>query len=52
MDNVRIGDKVIHRDFGKGEVVRLNMSGPIVKFEDYDNEMCCPEYELTPDNAG
>ena len=47
----KIGTRVKHHLFGEGVVDHLNMSGPIVKFDDKEkcpagNIMCCPEYSL------
>lgn len=41
-----IGDKIKHPIFGRGVVDHLNMSGPVVEFEDYKELMCCPESAL------
>lgn len=41
-----IDDTVYHQLFGKGIIAHLNMSGPVVQFEKYKDEMCCPEYTL------
>jgi hypothetical protein len=46
MSDFKIGDIVLDPMLGKGEVVRLNMSGPIVLFDDYKSEMCVPEWAL------
>lgn len=43
---IEIGNIVQDKLFGKGEVIRLNMSGPIVKFMFYPDAMCVPEYKL------
>ena len=46
----KIGDQVNHVTFGKGIVVRLNMSGPIVYWYDssdkVSNTCCVPSYHL------
>lgn len=47
----KIGDNVINKLFGSGVVVRLNMSGPVVKFDKHENEMCVPNYDLEKDES-
>lgn len=44
---MKYGTFVTHKDFGNGIVVRRNMSGPIVRFANYEAEMCVPEFHLT-----
>lgn len=45
-EDFKIGDNICHNQFKNGVVVRLNMSGPVVKFEDHEHEMCVPFHEL------